>query len=51
MKDLKKYSSIQELKKDSKAADMSSPRVVERHNSFERSMMSLRQEYIRSNSR
>jgi len=51
MKELTKYSSVQELKSASRAADMSSPKVVERHNNFERSMMSLRKEYVKTNQR
>jgi hypothetical protein len=51
MRELTKYSSIQELNSASRPADMSSSKVVERHNSFERSMMSLRKEYIKTNQR
>ncbi len=45
-----KYKSIQELKSSSKPADSSSVKSMERHESFERSMKSLRQEYIKAGS-
>jgi hypothetical protein len=49
MKELERYRSIQELKSASKRADMSSSKVMERHNSFERSMTYLRKGYTKTN--
>jgi len=45
-----KYKNIQELKCSSTPADPSSTKSMERHNSFERSMRSLRQEYVKAGS-
>jgi hypothetical protein len=45
-----KYKSIQELKSSSKPADLSSTKSMERHDGFERSMKSLRQEYVKAGS-
>jgi hypothetical protein len=42
-----KYKNIQELKYSSKPADPPSTKSTERHDSFERSMRSLRQEYVK----
>ncbi|CAG5068009.1 hypothetical protein DYBT9623_00737 [Dyadobacter sp. CECT 9623] len=41
-----KYKSIQELKSSSRLADPSSTKSMNLHDSFERSLKALRQEYI-----
>lgn len=48
MEELTKYNNIQELKTSSKSMDLSSPKSLARHDSFERSMRALRQDFVRS---